>query len=38
VVKSPSNFQPIMVKEDGEEEIFQVMVPGTDLRLIEVAA
>jgi len=27
-----------MVKEDGEEEIFQVMVPGTDLRLIEVAA
>ncbi len=26
-----------MVKEYGEEEIFQVTVPGTDLRLIEVA-
>jgi len=26
-----------MVKEDGEEEIFQVLVPGTDLRLFEVA-
>jgi len=26
-----------MVKEYGEEEIFQEMGPGTDLRLIEVA-
>lgn len=26
-----------LVNEYGEEEIFQVMAPGTDLRLIEVA-